>query len=217
MKWDKFLKAAYLQELDKSFLWKVNRWLGLRFSYVFYNMKFSANMLSIFRCLLAIMGFYLLSLIKVEMKYQPIVGALILAWQVNLDFADGSIARVQGKSTQFGEEVDGFANALSRFMLIVLLGSLTDNLFILVVSIFTAYTLIVFTRVSQEKVKIYENGPISSFYRIMLSVPMMVVFLPLIVGVFSILGINIIPLSYLLVFLYSIRAFVFLYKIVNIE
>jgi len=180
-------------------------------------MKFSANMLSIFRCLLAIMGFYLLSLIKVEMKYQPIVGALILAWQVNLDFADGSIARVQGKSTQFGEEVDGFANALSRFMLIVLLGSLTDNLFILVVSIFTAYTLIVFTRVSQEKVKIYENGPISSFYRIMLSVPMMVVFLPLIVGVFSILGINIIPLSYLLVFLYSIRAFVFLYKIVNIE
>jgi len=217
MKWDEFIKAAYIQESDKSFLWKANRWFGLRFSYIFYRMKFSANMLSIFRCLLAIIGFYLLSLIKAEMKYQPIAGAVILAWQVNLDFADGSIARVQGMSSQFGEEIDGLANALSRFMLIVLFGVLTDNIFMLMVSIFTAYTLIVFSRVTHENVYILEDGPTSSFYRIMLSVPMMVVFWPFVIGVFSLLEVNIILLSYLLILLYSVRAFSFLYKIVNVK
>ena len=214
MKWNDFLKAAYLEELDKSILWKANRWLGLRFSYIFYHMRFSANMLSIFRCFLVILGFYLLSLISADMKYEPMIGAFILTWQVNLDFADGSIARVQGKFSPLGEEIDGLANALSRFMLIVLFGFLTNNLFIIIVSIFIAYTLIVFLRVSEEQVGVLKKGSISSFYRIMLTVPVMVIIWPLIIGIFSLLGINIIILSYTIVFFYSILAVICLYKIV---
>ena len=95
MKWDEFFKVDYLEELDKFFLWKTNRWLGLRSSYIFYHLGFSANLLSVFRCLLVIVGFYIISLISADIKYVSIVGVFILTWQVHLNFSDGAIARIQ--------------------------------------------------------------------------------------------------------------------------
>ena len=46
MNWDEFFIAAYLKEQEKSGLYKANRWLGLRFSYIFYYLRFSTNILS---------------------------------------------------------------------------------------------------------------------------------------------------------------------------
>jgi len=64
MKWIPFKSAAYppefsVTEKDKSVFWHINRWVGLRFAYLFYLLGFSANFLSIVRVGLAALGLYL--------------------------------------------------------------------------------------------------------------------------------------------------------------
>jgi phosphatidylglycerophosphate synthase len=203
MKWDNYRKKAILNEYNKSVIYRVNRWVGLRFSYLFYRLGFSANLLSIFRCFLAILGFYLLSLVSSDVKYVSLIGAMIISLQVHLDFADGCIARVEGKASSFGEEVDGLANAFSRFLLIVLLGVFTENLFAIITSVFVAYFLIVFLNILIIKENVKKTFSHYSLQRFILSVPFMLVFLPTVIGMFSIYEINLIVFSFFILFLYS--------------
>ena len=217
MKWKLFLETAHPEsvvraETEKSSLWKANRWLGIRFAYVFYHLGFSANLLSIFRCLLALIGFYFLSLIVKGDKWLPILGALILAWQIILDYADGPIARVQGKSSDLGEKIDGLANAFSRLLVIILVGFLTRSLIMFLISIFSAYVLIAFLPESKSHIKV--SGVwrhVAPVYKITLYVPSMVLGLPLLIGIHGILGLEIVIFSYIVICLYTALASLWLF------
>jgi phosphatidylglycerophosphate synthase len=216
MHWKEFLKTAYpnymeLQEAEKSIVWKVNRWLGLRFAYIFYHFGFSANLLSVFRCFLALIGFYLISLVEVGNKWAPILGVLILAWQINLDYADGSIARAQGKSSEFGEKMDGMANACSRIIVLILAGFLTSNSIIFLISSFSAYVLVVFIPFSKLRIKkLGRLRLVAWIYQALLYVPVMVLLLPLVFGLHGVLGLEVVTFSYIVVYTYSVLAVLWL-------
>lgn len=217
MKRKLFLEAAHPEsmakaESDKSVIWKINRWLGLQFAYVFYHLGFSANLLSIFRCLLALIGFYFLSLIVKGDKWLPILGAFILACQIILDYADGPIARVQGKSSELGDKMDGLANAFSRLLVIILAGFLTRSLIMFLISIFSAYVLIAF--LPESKSHITASGvwrKVAPVYKITLYVPSMVFGLPLLIGIHGVLGLEIVIFSYIVVCLYTVLATLWLF------
>ena len=216
MKWKLFLETANPEsvvraEAEKSFLWKISRWLGIRFAYVFYHLGFSANLLSIFRCILALIGFYLLSLITTGNKWAPILGAFLLAWQIILDYADGAIARAQGKTSELGDKMDGLANAFSRLMVIILAGFLTRSPIMFLISTFSAYVLTVF--IPDAKIQIKTSGkwrPVALVYRITLYVPVMVFGLPMMIGIHGVLGLPVVIFSYIVVSIYAVLAILLL-------
>jgi len=217
MKWKLFLEAAHPEsmaktEADKSVIWKINRWMGLRFAYVFYHLGFSANLVSIFRCFLALLGFYFLSLIGKGNKWLPILGVFILAWQIILDYADGPISRVQGKSSNLGDKMDGLANAFSRLLVIILAGFLTHSLILFLFSIFSAYVLVVFFPESKSQIKAsWVWRRMAPVYKITLYVPTMVLGLPLLIGIHGVLGIQVLIFSYVVVCLYTALATLWLF------
>ena len=138
MKWISFKSAAYppafsVTEKDKSVIFHMNRWLGLRFAYLFYHLGFSANLLSILRVALAAFGLYLVFYYLFSNIFVPVIGVLLLAWQVNLDFADGAIARVTSKSSVLGEKLDGLANDFSRGAVLILISSFSSHYYMIII------------------------------------------------------------------------------------
>jgi phosphatidylglycerophosphate synthase len=191
MKYNEFISKAFplelkLSEDNKSVLWKINRWLGIREAYLFYLMGFSANLLSLLRVILSIIGVTLIfwnnSLVL------SVTGFFLIIWQVNLDFSDGALARVSNNYTEIGDFLDGLANDLCRFLMIVLIGMLSGKDWVLLVSIITAYILIVFVSRTFELVRKNRltDGWVLKIVRYSISVIMMNVLLPFIVVLISI-------------------------------
>ena len=216
MSWLQFRSIAFpsaqaATEAKRSVVWRANRWLGLRFAYVFYRLGFSANLLSIVRVLLALIGFAFLVSVTTGDKWLPLLGILILAWQINLDYADGPIARVQGKSSELGEKIDGLANASARAVMLVLAGYLTGSMLLFLVSAFSAYILVTFMPAS--RLRFITSGKwkiVALIYRSMLYVPVMNLGLPLIIGTHWLVGIDLVVLASVITYSYAVLAVLWL-------
>ena len=215
MKWIAFKSVAYpstlsATEKDKSIFWHINRWVGLRFAYLFYHLGFSANLLSMVRVALAALGLYLLFYHWFSDIYDPIIGVLLLAWQVNLDFADGAIARVTSKSSVLGEKLDGLANDFSRGGLLILISISTGTNYVFIVGIAASFILVKFfaeTFALVEKNYGWSQYPFSvKLIRKLLSVPIMVVALPTIIAVLNILDYQITLVALLITTIYALLA-----------
>jgi phosphatidylglycerophosphate synthase len=216
MKWKQFYQSAYppsfaRSEADRSLIWRINRWIGLRFAYLFYHLGFSANSLSIFRLFLAFCGFVFVSRVNDGAIWQPLAGNVILAWQINLDYADGPIARVQQKSSKLGEKLDGLANAVARSAALILAGFLTNNLFLLVAGTFSAYIIVTF--ISSTNLKIKNTGKwqqLAFVYRCALYVPVMAFGLPLLMAIQGLMKANVIFIASVVVYVYTVLALIWL-------
>ena len=215
MKWIAFKSVAYPSTLsaiekDKSIFWHINRWVGLRFAYLFYHLGFSANLLSIVRVGLAALGLYLLFYHWYSDIYDPIIGVLLLAWQVNLDFADGSIARVSNKSSALGEKLDGLANDFSRGALLILISISTGTNYVFIVGLAASFILVKFfteTFALVEKIYGWSQYPFPiKLFRKLLSVPLMVVALPTIIAILNILDYQITLVAMLITTIYALLA-----------
>jgi len=197
MKWIAFKSAAYTPEFsvtekDKSVFWHINRWVGLRFAYLFYLLGFSANFLSIVRVGLAALGLYLVFYPWFSDIYDPVIGIFLLVWQVNLDFADGSINRVvNGKPTLIGLNIDGLANDVARGAVLILISFSSATNYLFIIGIVTSFILIKFlaeTFALVEKFYGWSQYPFPiKLLRKLLSVPLMVVALPTIIATLNIL------------------------------
>ncbi len=216
MKWKHFFRAAHPQsavraEVDKSVVWRINRWVGLRLAYGLYHLGFSANLLSIARFFLAFVGLYLLSLVAAGRKWEPMLGVLCLTVQVNLDFADGPIARAQGKASELGEKMDGLANSCSRGAVLVLAGFLTRSTIGLLVSVVSAHVLVVFMPATELTIRRLGTWRrLAPLYRVVLCVPVMASLLPLLIGLHRIAGVDFVPFSFIIVFVYAVLAAIWL-------
>jgi len=215
MKWIAFKTAAYppefsVTEKDKSVFWHMNRWVGIRFAYLFYLLGFSANLLSIVRVALAALGLYLLFYHWYSDIYDPIIGVLLLAWQVNLDFADGSIARVSNKSSALGEKLDGLANDFSRGALLILISISTGTNYVFIIGLAASFILVKFFAETFALVDEYygwSEYPLSiKLLRKLLSVPLMVVALPTIIAILNILDYQITLVAMLITTIYALLA-----------
>ncbi len=215
MKWIAFKSTAYppglsVIENDKSIFWYINRWVGLRFAYLFYHLGFSANLLSILRVVLAALGLYLVFYPRVSDIYGRVIGVFLLAWQVNLDFADGSIARVLNKSSVLGEKLDGLANDFSRGAVLILISFVASQKFLFIIGITTSFILIKFfaeTFALVEKFYGWLQYPLSvKLLRKLLSVPLMVVALPTIIAILKILDYQITLVALFITTFYTMLA-----------
>ena len=216
MKWIAFKSAAYppefsVTEKDKSVLWHMNRWVGLRFAYLFYILGFSANFLSIVRVGLATLGLYLIFYPWFSDIYDPVIGIFLLVWQVNLDFADGSINRVvNGKPTLIGLYIDGLANDVARGAVLILISFSAATNYLFIIGIVTSFILIKFlaeTFALVEKFYGWSQYPFPiKLLRKLLSVPLMVVALPTIIATLNILDYQITLIALLITTIYTLLA-----------
>ena len=215
MKWIAFKSAAYppafsVTEKDNSVIFHMNRWVGLRFAYLFYHLGFSANLLSIIRVALAALGLYLLFYHWLDNNYDPVIGIFLLAWQVNLDFADGAIARVSNKSSALGEKLDGLANDFARGALLILISISTGWNYVFIIGMAASFILVKFfaeTFVLVEKFYGWSQYPFSiKLLRNLLSVPVMVVALPTIIAILNILDYQITLVALLITTIYALIA-----------
>ena len=216
MKWIAFKSAAYppefsVTEKDKSVFWHINRWVGLRFAYLFYLLGFSANFLSIVRVGLAALGLYLVFYPWFSDIYDPVIGIFLLVWQVNLDFADGSINRVvNGKPTLIGQNIDGLANDVARGAVLILISFSAATNYLFIIGIVTSFILIKFlaeTFALVEKFYGWSQYPFPiKLLRKLLSVPLMVVALPTIIATLNILDYQITLVALLITTIYTLLA-----------
>jgi len=216
MKWIAFKSAAYppefsVTEKDKSVFWHINRWVGIRFAYLFYLLGFSANFLSIVRVGLAALGLYLVFYPWFSDIYDPVIGIFLLVWQVNLDFADGSINRVvNGKPTLIGLNIDGLANDVTRGAVLILISFATATNYLFIIGIVTSFILIKFlaeTFALVEKFYGWSQYPFPiKLLRKLLSVPLMVVALPTIIATLKILDYQITLVALLITTIYTLLA-----------
>lgn len=216
MKWIAFKSAAYppkfsVTEKDKSVFWHINRWVGLRFAYLFYLLGFSANFLSIVRVGLAALGLYLVFYPWFSDIYDPVIGIFLLVWQVNLDFADGSINRVvNGKPTLIGLNIDGLANDVARGAVLILISFSAATNYLFIIGIVTSFILIKFlaeTFALVEKFYGWSQYPFPiKLLRKLLSVPLMVVALPTIIATLNILDYQITLVALLITTIYTLLA-----------
>jgi hypothetical protein len=216
MKWSAFKSAAYppefsVTEKDKSVFWHINRWVGLRFAYLFYLLGFSANFLSIVRVGLAALGLYLVFYPWFSDIYDPVIGIFLLVWQVNLDFADGSINRVvNGKPTLIGLNIDGLANDVARGAVLILISFSAATNYLFIIGIVTSFILIKFlaeTFALVEKFYGWSQYPFPiKLLRKLLSVPLMVVALPTIIAILNILDYQITLVALLITTIYTLLA-----------
>ena len=216
MKWIAFKSVAYpstlsATEKDKSIFWHINRWVGLRFAYLFYLLGFSANFLSIVRVGLAALGLYLVFYPWFSDIYDPVIGIFLLVWQVNLDFADGSINRVvNGKPTLIGLNIDGLANDVARGAVLILISFSAATNYLFIIGIVTSFILIKFlaeTFVLVEKFYGWSQYPFPiKLLRKLLSVPLMVVALPTIIATLNILDYQITLVALFITTIYTLLA-----------
>ena len=216
MKWIAFKSAAYppefsVTEKDKSVFWHINRWVGLRFAYLFYLLGFSANLLSIVRVGLAALGLYLVFYPWFSDIYDPVIGIFLLVWQVNLDFADGSINRVvNGKPTLIGLNIDGLANDVARGAVLILISFSAATNYLFIIGIVTSFILIKFLAETFALVEKYYGWSQYPFpiklLRKLLSVPLMVVALPTIIATLNILDYQITLVALLITTIYTLLA-----------
>ncbi len=200
-----------LAESDRSRVWKLNRWLGLRFGYLFYHLQLSANMLSAARVALALCGFYLLSRAGVGHVWEPVFGLILIAWQVNLDFADGAIARAQKEPSAIGMEMDGLPNELSRMAVLVLLGIYTQNTILILVSVAISSILIGFLEKTMARMPAQGvAGLVKTLARRLVSVVFMLIVLPTVLSACRVLGIPLAPLACVLLGIYGLLAVVWM-------
>lgn len=216
MRWASFKSVAFPDQIaeeenERSFIWRLNRWVGLRIAYLLYHMGLSADLVSVIRLLLAITGFYLIAVAINNSRYLAIIGIFLIALQINLDYADGPVARARGKSSRFGDQFDGLANAAVRSVTIIFAGLLTQNSLLFVTGSFTAYVLVTFlTDCRRESSGAELPEWVNKIYRLLLSVFIMAFLLPLIIGVMIVFDLPISAFAQVLVCIYGGLAVVWL-------
>jgi len=188
-----FRKVAYpndlkTEELSRGIVWKFQRSLGVYVAYVFYKLGIQANVIDLLRMFLSIAAFYFLSKLPNGNITVSIIGVFLLYLQVFLDFVDGAVARAFGKTAVFGVELDGLPNALSRSIILILLGIFTGNIFFIILSILASYLLINFVPDTIDKIpndgffKLVKNiyGKVLSVIVMLILLPFLIISCPLI-------------------------------------
>ncbi|MDC1036211.1 CDP-alcohol phosphatidyltransferase family protein [Alphaproteobacteria bacterium] len=103
-------------DLKRGFLWSINRKIAIPQSYLFYRVGLNANHISILRLIMVLVALVFISFGDVLFSIASII---LIYHQINLDFADGAVARANNTASDFGTIVDGLPNYFFRYGLIL--------------------------------------------------------------------------------------------------
>ena len=102
MNFNQFLRKTFpdLSVKKRTHLGKFHnfvKFLAIRFGFILYKLKISANLLDVIALVLSIFGFYFLYLSALGYKLVPTLGVLIIFFHVCVDFIDGLLAKARNK------------------------------------------------------------------------------------------------------------------------
>lgn len=212
MKWKEFVKIAYPEEMvkeyaQKNIIHRIHRWIGLFWGYILYHLGFSANLIDVARLAISLFALYLISLLLVGEKWLALLGAFLFYGQNLLDAADGSVARVRNQLTKLGEILDRIVNSFSRIAILILIGVFTQNITVIIFSIFSAFMLIIFRE--ETSLVLPPNilfKIINMIYRASLFIQTLLFILPFILALINLFGFSIIIICYVISFYYLFLA-----------
>jgi len=115
---------------------------ALRSAFILYKIGITANILDLFALCLIIPGFsYLyLGLFLIKLNYL-IFGYFAIAFVLFIDFVDGSLARIHNYEFKVGDDLDNLPPDIIRIGSIIMIGIMTNNIFMIGISFCCAITL----------------------------------------------------------------------------
>ncbi len=129
---------------DYGLLQNFLKYLAIRFGYILYKLRLPANLLNVIGVCLSALALYFLVLAKQGEKILPVIGVLIVFFEVWVDFIDGLLAKAFDTCSLIGERFDDLGCDSTRMVVIVLFGIFSDNDLFIILNAFSAYVLVVF-------------------------------------------------------------------------
>jgi|APSaa5957512535_1039671.scaffolds.fasta_scaffold13769_5 phosphatidylglycerophosphate synthase len=149
-----FPEKSTFERKQFDFVTNLVKWLAMRVSFVFYKMGVTANMLDIFTLITSLFGAILVLTMIDEYNIIPvIIGLVLLAFGVFVDFVDGPIAKARGECSRIGDALDNLGVDLVRSSLIIIFGILSSESYMIIVNIFSIGVLFTLVPIVSKEIK----------------------------------------------------------------
>ena len=197
MKFNDFLTKAFpigdpFKRDELGLIHNTIKYLAVRFSYIFYKLRVSANMLDMIGALLVTPSFYLIfiALETKEISYF-LIGFGILAFTIFIDFIDGNMSKMSKFRYAVGNNLDNLCPDLISWTSVIFIGYMTQNDFL---SILCAINVVFFIT---YKVKTKKNISVNDQW-----------LLTFLHSKFSLLSVRVLPSS-----IFPILCIIYIYKV----
>ena len=132
---ESFLEVAF--PIKNPFLRKDNgiihnsiKWISIRFSYLFYRLGITANILDLIGLLMLIPSYYFIYISIINKNLNLfIVSYFLIMCVLAIDFMDGMLAKTDKYKYSVGEILDDLSPEIIRFLSLLIIGFLSNNLF----------------------------------------------------------------------------------------
>ena len=133
MKLDEFIRHAFpikdpFKRTQLGFIHNCIKYLAVRFSFIFYKLGISANMLDFIGLISTIPAFYMIyySLVNQELLFF-IFGFSIIAFIIFIDFIDGPLSKMSKYTHAVGNDLDNLCPDIISVMSFIFIGFMTQN------------------------------------------------------------------------------------------
>jgi len=144
----------------KDFGWVTNsvKYLAIRVSYILYILGINANQISLFAALLTVPTFAIIyhGVFKQDL-YVFILGFTLMALILFIDFADGPLSKISNYKYDAGNEVDNLPPDIVFFGTLIILGLLTENIYLTIAFIANAVFIITYQRNTVDSIPESKN------------------------------------------------------------
>ena len=141
---NKFIKIAFpeinpFMRNEFSFFHNLIKWCAIRIAYLLFRVGITANIIDIFGLLILIPCYYLLY-ISIDEKNLLffIISYLGIYFVLSIDFMDGVLARAFNEQNIYGDLIDDLSPEIIRFISLIVIGYLSQNVFIFIISLLNA-------------------------------------------------------------------------------
>ena len=133
-------KAAFDQQL--TLISRIYRPIGLVIGYIAWRAGLSGNAISVFRIIMVLAGFFLLTPSGPDFLYRRLLGFFLIWFSKVLDFSDGAVARVTGNCSRLGHILDELSDQpVSQGMSLSLVAYFTGFPFLIPLSVFLEFVI----------------------------------------------------------------------------
>ena len=120
--------------IKNSFINRIHFFFGLRFAYVAWLLGLSANVFTLIRVPIALLGFYLITMEGLDNLYIRLSGIVLIVFQKFFDFGDGALSRARKESSPVGRQLDILVDVGTKVMGITLISYFSNNQLMIICS-----------------------------------------------------------------------------------
>ncbi len=154
-----FVKVAF-PEIDPfrrkefGFFHNLIKWCAIRIAFVFFRLGITANVIDLCGLLLLVPCYYLLYIsINENNLLIFVVSYFGIFFVLSIDFMDGVLARAFNEKNMYGDLIDDLSPEIIRFISLIVIGYLSQNAFIFILSALNAILQQTFVASTLETIK----------------------------------------------------------------